>query len=220
MGNLYMGNKKNYKKDIFIYFIVAFITLFSLFISTNFIFEIVLLFINFAFDKNFVVYSILNSYALEFIFFIIFTLIRKTFYYETLKWCMPTNYNINATDKAVELWIPHYKNKNVIINWKDVKKIETEVIKNKAKYIKIKDTNFSKDICIIKLYLEDYYNVNNIKRKGFYYNVFVRKKDKKTKNNVLYLYEIIYDDKSDENVKKLVGLCQINIDKKCIEIDN
>lgn len=63
-------------------------------------------------------------------------------------------------------------------------------------------SNFCKDITIIKIKLKNDESYDNLKNKGIYYNLFnLRKFSFKKEENCLYLYEIMYDSVSEEDIK-------------------
>lgn len=63
------------------------------------------------------------------------------------------------------------------------------------------DSNFCKDITIIKIKIKNDESFDKLKNKGIYYNLFnLRKFSFKKEENCLYLYEIMYDSVSEEDI--------------------
>lgn len=139
-----------------------------------------------------------NEFLILLVLFLVILSLLECYYYENIKYYMKKGYNYRLYDDKIEILLK--KEDNVEISFQDIKKCDIKFYSYIFKIIFnlcLSDTNFKKDISIIKLSLDD--NENLYKRKGIYYNLFNYKKSKK-KGTTIFLYEIMYDEKSYENL--------------------
>lgn len=132
-------------------------------------------------------------------------------YDAALKLFMKRDYNFSVGEN-IKLFFKN--NKNLIIRLDDIEKIEINCRKLPYKKFllrrnfayKREDSNFYYDVSEIKVILKDPMKLKRNIKDGIFYNFFNIKKEK----NCIYLYEIMYNEKSKENVKYLENLMQNN----------
>lgn len=182
-----MGYKKNFIiEDFSLFFIgIIVIPIFSVLIITQF----------------FQLQSSLGAIIFNVALFCINLITIKCYYYESIKYFMKKGYNFKLKEDKIEVLLK--KEDNVIIDFKNIKEYKiytySYIFKQIFYLLSMSDTNFRKDIFIIKLNL---YTNDNYKRKNLYYNLF-NYSNRKKNGVTITLYEIIYNEESYSNISLL-----------------
>lgn len=127
------------------------------------------------------------------------------------------NFKINS-DINIELILKD--DKNVIISQYDIENIEVKAYKSPLKKMYkliskmnlTKSSNFCYDISEIKLTLKDSVDLDRNLKEYIFYNIFNLKRfNLKKEKNCMYLYEIMYDKKSDNNIEYIKNYKELRL---------
>lgn len=202
-----MGYKKKFLVTDFLFYIVTMIIPIMILCGTIQTFAYIIAGVLFYGDNlQNIVLLVSQVWYLPIYLFILF-LLRKFYYYEIVKKHMKEKYNFSVNSQGIEIL---FKNENVQISTNYIEKIHiyrySSPFKNLYKlFCKMymmgnMDSNFCKDITIIKVMLKDDVDLNEFERKGIYYNLFNYHKNKKTNQVSFYFYEIMYDKVSEDDI--------------------